>query len=95
MLTVWRFAEDGGKICVFDEFSNASVSGGKGTLSVAESPPLQQIVWKLTWLTADEQIQFELYVMDQLDKGGAPMMTRKHLLRLAEGSLSSGTRPIR
>jgi len=84
ILTKWEFTEDGAKICVFDEFTNATIRGGKGTLSIAESPPHREIIWKLTWLTEDEQTQFEFYIGDRLDETGNSELTREEVIRLAD-----------
>ena len=84
MVTVWRFSEDGAKLCVAGEFINATVLGNRATLSLAKAPIRSaKCLWKLVWFSPELDVQFEFYAEDQV-VDGKPTRSRDQIVRLAE-----------
>lgn len=75
MLTIWEFGADGAQVHRLRPFLNVQVGANRGTLSLALPDGSHSALWKLTWIADANNVQFELYIPDQLDAGKQPMLS--------------------
>lgn len=86
LLTRWRFVADGARLCFPADKINYVEGGMRGTIALSRSvaSASRKALWKMRWLTADEQVQFELYVEDQMNLGGHFDLTHLEIKALSK-----------
>ncbi len=76
ILTQWNLKNDGAKICIPNEFINASFDGSEGVLAVIVAvPATTDCMWKFSWATDEKSINNEFYLKDTC-LAGKPKMTK-------------------
>lgn len=74
VLTQWNLKKDGVKICIPNEFINASFNGSEGVLAlVVAVPATTDCMWKFTWAVEGKSTNNEFYLKDTCSAGKPEM----------------------